>query len=75
MKKIKLKVIPGAGEDKIVGERNGYLVVKLTAQPDKGKANKSLIKFLAAEWGIKKSIISVISGERSRIKEILINDK
>ena len=73
-RKIKIKVIPGAGENKNMGIRNGCYVIKLTAQPEKDKANKKLIEFLAMELKLKKSQLSIVAGKKSRHKEILIED-
>ncbi|MFZ5392467.1 MAG: DUF167 domain-containing protein [Patescibacteria group bacterium] len=71
---IKVKVIPGASENKIVGIRNDCLVVKLTSKPEKDKANKQLIDFLSRDLKVKKNQIMIAAGVRSRIKEIIILD-
>lgn len=46
--------------------------VRVTAAPEKGKANKALIKLLARETGLAPSTMSVIAGAQSRNKMILI---
>ena len=48
------------------------LKVRVTAAPEKGKANKALIKLLGKETGLAPSTMRVISGEQSRNKMILI---
>lgn len=74
MRSIRIKVIPGARENKNLGERNGFLVIKLTTSPEKGRANKSLIDFLAGELGVRRSQIVIVSGKTSHYKEVLIKD-
>ena len=68
------KVIPGSSSPaKISGVLDGMLKIKITAAPEKGKANQSLIKFLADMLGIKKNSIQIISGQTNPIKQIQIS--
>ena len=68
------KVIPGSSSPaKISGMLDGMLKIKITAAPEKGKANQSLIKFLADLLDIKKNSIQIISGHTNPIKQILIS--
>lgn len=69
---IKLKVIPNANHNAIVEKTPTFMKVKIKAAPEKGKANKELIKFLAQELNVKKSSIKIKSGEKSRTKIIQI---
>ena len=48
------------------------LKVKVTAAPEKGKANAALLKLLAKEWRIAPSRLSLVSGDRDRRKRILV---
>ncbi|WP_208433824.1 DUF167 domain-containing protein [Bartonella taylorii] len=68
-------LIPKASVDRIMGVEsrdNGkqYLVVRLRAVPEDGKANRALIKFLARQWKIPSSCISLKSGTISRYKQL-----
>lgn len=68
-------LIPKASVDQIMGvesKDNGkqYLIVRLRAVPEDGKANKALIKFLAKQWKIPSSCISLKSGTTSRYKQL-----
>ncbi len=71
---------PGAAKDEITGlwcgaDDERRLAVKVTAPPDKGKANASIIKLLAKALGAPKSTLSVSAGETVRLKTItLIGD-
>ena len=69
---IPVKVQPNASKERIVGEYNGQLKIAVTAAPEKGKANKAIIKLLAEKLGTKISSIRVISGETSRDKRVFI---
>ena len=51
---------------------NAELEVKVTAPPDKGKANSALLKLLAKEWKIGSSDLSVASGATGRNKRLLL---
>jgi uncharacterized protein (TIGR00251 family) len=46
------------------------LVVRVTAAPRKGAANKALRRFLAKALGLRGSDVSIVSGEKSRQKTI-----
>lgn len=67
-----VKAQPGARKDEIVGELADSLKVRITAPPEKGKANEAIIRLLAEKLGLKKSAIKVISGETSRDKRVFI---
>jgi uncharacterized protein (TIGR00251 family) len=63
-----VKVVPGAPYNRIMGLQGTELVIKITTAPEKGKANKALIAFLAAQLGIPKSSIVILRGKMSHHK-------
>ena len=65
---LRVRVIPRARKNDITGWRDEALVVRLTAPPVGGAANKLLRRFLAKRLGIRPSDIEIVSGERSRDK-------
>lgn len=70
----RIKVIPRQAKTEFRGVmEDGTLKVSLNAAPEKGRANKELIKFLAAELGIEKKAIGISSGLTSRIKIVHID--
>lgn len=69
---LKVKVQPNASFNQILGWENNELKIKLTASPEKGKANEALIKLLAKHLRLPLSSIEVISGTTSRHKKLLI---
>lgn len=67
-----VKVVPGSSRTTIGGMLNNMLKIKISSPPEKGKANHCLIEFLAEKLGVKKSNISIISGQSSPVKSIKI---
>lgn len=67
---------PRADRDEIGGlrERAGKccLCARVRALPEKGKANEALLKLLAKSTGIAKSRFSLVAGQQSRFKTILL---
>jgi uncharacterized protein (TIGR00251 family) len=67
------KIVPGSSSPtKICGLLDGMLKIKVSAAPEKGKANQCLIRYLAGELGIKRNAVSIISGQTSPIKQIQV---
>ena len=51
----------------------GYVLrVKVTAAPERGKANAALLKLLAKEWSVAPSRLSLVSGHKDRRKRVLL---
>ena len=67
-----VKVVPRSSRTAIAGILNGMLKVKLAAAPEKGKANESLVEFLADTLGVKRNTITITSGHTSPVKTIQI---
>ncbi|MET3589676.1 uncharacterized protein (TIGR00251 family) [Bartonella silvatica] len=70
-----VRLIPKTAVDKIMGvedrdDGKQYLVIRLRAVPENGKANKALIKFLAKQWKVPSSCIALKSGATSRYKQL-----
>lgn len=69
-----VKVVPASSKTAIAGQLNGMLKIKLSAAPEKGKANQCLINFLAERLGVRKNTVSIVSGATSPAKKVLIAD-
>jgi uncharacterized protein (TIGR00251 family) len=50
----------------------GRLKIKVTAPPERGKANSALVELLSKSLKVPKSAISVVGGQTSRNKRVLI---
>jgi uncharacterized protein (TIGR00251 family) len=66
------KVIPGSSRTTVCGLLGGMVKIKVASPPEKGKANRSLIEFLAKQLGVKKNAISIVSGQTSPIKQVQV---
>ena len=69
---LRVRVSPRASRDELGGERNGALVVRLTAPPVEGQANAALVRFLARHIGFPPSAVSVTHGAQARDKVLLV---
>ncbi len=70
---IQIYVKPGSNREELVLE-GGELVFYTTEPPEKGRANAALIKYLSKRLRIPVSKIDIVSGQRDRLKMILIKD-
>lgn len=69
---LKVRVIPNAHKNSLVGMQDGVLVVRLTAPPVEGKANQALLEFLASLWGLRRQQVQLRSGQKSRHKLVQV---
>jgi len=69
---IAIKVVPGSGQQKWVIGKNGELKAYLKSQPEKGLANKELIKMIAHALRIPQDAVHLLSGDKARTKKIKI---
>lgn len=67
-----MKVQPRAARDGLVGERDGVLVVRLTAPPVDGAANEALARFLGRALGTAPSAVRIVAGARGRQKRVAV---
>ena len=67
------KIVPGSsGPTRVCGLLDGMLKIKVSAAPERGKANQCLLKFLAEELGVKKSAVAILSGQTSPLKRVQV---
>lgn len=71
---VSVKVHPNASKDRVVGEHADQIKIAVTVAPEKGKANKAVIKVLSQWLSVKSSDIQIISGETSRDKKVFIRN-
>jgi uncharacterized protein (TIGR00251 family) len=67
-----VRVQPRASRDKIVGEHQDALKIRLTAPPVDDRANQALRKLLAARLKVPLAAVRIASGEHSRSKRVEI---
>lgn len=63
---------PKASNNAFVGLHGERLKIRLTAPPVDGKANALLLAFLAEEFAVGKSSVTLLSGQQSRQKRVRI---
>ncbi len=69
-----LKVIPRAAKNEIVGMgMDGALKAKVTAVPEKGRANEELCVLLASYFGVGRRGVEILSGENSQHKRVRVS--
>ncbi len=74
---VAVRLQPGASQNQIDGlmqldDGATLLKARVSAPPEKGKANAALIKLLAKSWRLPKSSIEVQSGQSNRSKILLL---
>jgi uncharacterized protein (TIGR00251 family) len=69
----RVRLQPRSKRDEIVGEREGSLVVRVSAPPVDGKANAALCRLLAKRTGIPAGRVSVVRGASSRDKLVRLD--
>ena len=67
-----VKAQPGAGKNEVRAVQDGALKVCVTQIPEKGKANKAIIEVLAKALKLRKSQITLASGDLASQKKFLI---
>jgi hypothetical protein len=70
---IKVKVVPSSGKSCWQLDKNGTLKCFLKSAPEKGAANKELIKTLSKQLKIPQQEIEIISGLTDRKKVLKIH--
>jgi uncharacterized protein (TIGR00251 family) len=69
---LRVRVQPRASRDEIVGERDGSLVVRLTAPPVEDRANKALCRLIARRLRVAPTRVTVLRGAKSRDKIVQV---
>ena len=68
-----LKVIPKSSRNEIVGFlEDGSLKVRVTAAPEKGKANAEVCELLGREFGVSRRAVEIVRGETSPVKRVVV---
>ena len=70
---IEVRVIPRAGKSVVAGERDGRLLVRLSAPPLEGAANTALIELFAKLLDRPRRAVRIVSGEKSRSKRLAVD--
>jgi len=69
---VRIKVQPGARKTRITGELGDQLKIAVASPPVDGKANQTLLKWLADRLDLPKTAVTLLSGQTSRDKRIAL---
>lgn len=69
---LSLHVQPGARKTEILGLHGEALKIRLAAPPVDGKANASLVEFLAKRLDVPRAQVELVSGASSRLKRVRV---
>jgi uncharacterized protein len=67
-----VRVIPRAGRSGPAGVRDKAILIRLNAPPVEGASNSELIDLLADLLNVPKRDVTIVSGERSRLKRVRV---
>jgi uncharacterized protein (TIGR00251 family) len=67
-----IKAAPGSSKSQIAGLSENRLRIKIAAAPEDGKANAELRTFLAKTLDCPKKDITLVAGEKSRLKTMAL---
>ena len=68
-----VKVHPRAKKTSITGEVGGAIKLALTAPPVDGAANQACVEFFAKSLKVRRSSVTIASGERNRLKVVRVH--
>jgi uncharacterized protein (TIGR00251 family) len=66
------KIVPGSSRTMVAGTLEGMIKIRVAAAPEKGKANRCLIAFLAQRLGVRKNAVEILAGHTQPVKQLRI---
>jgi len=72
---VALTVVPSSGQQKCILTKDGRLKCYLKSAPEKGRANRELIKFIAKSLGYPQDDVEIVAGATSRGKRLKIHQQ
>lgn len=69
---LRVKVVPGAKRDEVIGPLGDRLKIRVIAPPEGGKANKAVCELVAAALGVDPRGVRVAHGTTSPLKTLAI---
>jgi uncharacterized protein (TIGR00251 family) len=68
--RLRLRVSPGARRTQIVGRQGEAWKVRVTAAPERGRANDAVVRLLSERLDLPPARLSLVSGRGSRDKVV-----
>lgn len=66
--RLRLRVAPGAGRAGVVGRHGDGWKVRVTAPPERGRANDDVVELVARSLGLRRSDVRIVAGATARDK-------
>jgi uncharacterized protein (TIGR00251 family) len=73
--RLRLRVKPGAKRNAVLGVHDGALKVSIIAAPERGKANRAVLKLLGKVLEVGAEEIRLLAGESSQDKTVWVGLK
>lgn len=70
MARLTIRLTPRSSRDAVEGERDGAIVVRVTAPPVDGAANEALVRLLARRLDVSRGDVTIVGGATSRTKVV-----
>jgi uncharacterized protein (TIGR00251 family) len=71
--RVRIRVSPGASRDEIVGRHGDGWKVRVTAAPERGRANDAIVRLLSEALGVPRDAVAVVAGHASRDKLVEVS--
>jgi uncharacterized protein (TIGR00251 family) len=68
--RLRLRVSPGAGRTQVVGRQGDAWKVRVTAAPERGRANEAVLSLLADTLALPRDAVALVSGHGAREKVV-----
>lgn len=72
--RIYVKVTPRASKNEVVKISEGEYKIRVTAPPEKGKANEAVINLLTDYFKVPRGLVKIMAGKTARIKIVDVVD-
>ena len=70
---IRVRLTPRASQERIAGERDGRVLVRVTAPALEGRANDALCRLIARRAGVGRRSVEIVRGAASREKLVRVS--
>jgi uncharacterized protein (TIGR00251 family) len=67
-----IRVQPRARRSEVAGEREGAVVIRVTAPPVDGRANEAVCRLICKRLNVPRGAVSIVRGESARDKLVRI---
>ena len=68
--RLRLRVSPGATRTELAGRYGDSWKVRVSAAPERGRANDAVVELLAERLGVPRASLTVVSGHTARDKVV-----